>query len=172
MALNHVNCCEQAITRACAVCLRNSRQLQPSVALRVGFQFRRKGPKNKCLNDECRCQTEGPSDQKPTGVLFHVAVGYRSEQHAFGSNEQNGSVVRWKTEGHIASRTCPNGSRVVAVREAELARRACERPPHAHYVLSRIEPPLSSQDSPRCRSKAHRRMFPKVGDDAGVLYRR
>jgi hypothetical protein len=131
----------------------NSRQLQPDVALRVGFQLRRKGPKNKSLNDESRCQTEGPSDQKPTGALFHVAVGYRSEQHAYGSNEQNRSVVRWKTERHLASRTCPNGSRVVAVCEAELTHRACERPPYAHHLLSQVELPLSSQDSPRCSSK-------------------
>ena len=105
------------------------RQLQPDVALRVGFQLRRKRPKNESLNDESRCQTEWPSDQKPTGALFHVAVGYRPERHAFGSNEQNHSVVRRKTEWHFASRACPNGSRVVAVREAELTHWACESRP-------------------------------------------
>jgi len=133
----------------------NSRQLQPYVALGVGFQLRRKRPKNESLNDESRCQTEWPSDQKPTGALFHIAVGDRSEQHAFRSDEENHSVVRRKTQWHLASRACPNGSRVVAVCEAELTHRACERPSYAHRLLPQVEPAAQhSQNLPRSSSKA------------------
>jgi hypothetical protein len=116
-------------------------------------QLRRKRPKNESLKEESRCQTEWPSDQKPTGALFHIAVRDCSKQHAFGSDEDKYSVVRRKTEWHFASRASSNGSRVVAVCEAELTRWACERPPYAHHLLPKVEPPLSSQYSPRCAAK-------------------
>src|SRR5438309_1796675 len=97
-----------------------SRQLQPYVACGVGLQLRRKRPKNESLNNESRCQAEWPSYQKRTRTLFHIAVSDCCEQHAFVSYEENHSVVRRKTEWHLASRTSSNRSRVVAVCEAKL----------------------------------------------------
>ena len=132
---------------------RNSRQLQPYVAFGVGSQLRRKRSKNDALNDEARCQTEWPSDQKPNGAVFDIAIGDRSEQRAFGSDEENPPVVRWKTEWHFASRTSPNGSRVVAMCKAELTHGACQRPPEALHLLSQFDPPRSSQNSTSLRAK-------------------
>jgi hypothetical protein len=124
----------------------------------VRFQLRRERTKNESLNEESRCQTEWPSDQKPTGALFHVTVGDCSEQYAFGSDENNHAVVRRKTEWHFASRAGPNESSVVAVCEAELTHGACERPPYAHRLLSQFQPSLNSQNSPHCGRTAYRRM--------------
>ena len=63
-----------------------------------------------CLPSLCRCGVHLPNGhpiKSQPGPLFHIAEGDGSEQHAFGSDKENHSVVRRKTEWNLASRALP-----------------------------------------------------------------